>query len=325
MIKRKKKHLRPWVPIALLTIALCLIFSLLLVFTKCDDEKAPEEEITELDPIVESGEIEPSEETPVTVVPEAPTETRLSFVAFGDNLIHSSIIEDAERLATEAGKSEKYYFDPMYENFKEIVGNADLAFINQETPIAGPSFPAAGYPQFNTPDEMGDTLIRLGFDVINTATNHMLDCRGKGLNYHADYWESKAHLNVIQVGSYKDKQDYENIRVYEKEGVKIAFLAYTYSTNGMTAGSGYEEIYIPYIDNEEITKKIKEAKEIADLVFVSMHWGYEDSFDLSYDQRESAQAIVDAGADVIIGTHPHVIQEMKWKENAEGHKTLIAY
>ncbi len=311
--------------IILLGIIIITIFSLLFLFSKCGEEKEGVKEKTPSNVTVEKEDESLPDEPDLPEIPEEPKETRLSFVAFGDNLIHSSIIEDGERLAKEAGKSEKYFFDPMYENFKEIVSSADIAFINQETPIAGPDFPHAGYPNFNTPNEMGDTLIRLGFDVINTATNHMLDCRGKGLIHHADFWESKKDLGVIQIGSYKNKEDYENIRIYEKDGVKIAFLGYTYSTNGMTAGSAYSDIHIPFIDNDEMVRKVKEARDLADLVFVSMHWGYEDSFDPNAEQRESAQALVDAGVDLIIGTHPHVIQEMKWKENAEGHKTLIVY
>lgn len=291
-----------------------------------DEPNEPDKPVTPVTPD------EPNQpDVPSTPKPQNPSrppvegETRLSFVAFGDNLIHSSIIEDGERLATENNRSEKYYFDPMYENFKEIISGADIAFINQETPIAGPDFPAAGYPNFNTPTEMGDTLVRLGFDVINTATNHMLDCRGKGLIHHADYWASKEDDGVIQIGSYKNKDDYNNIRVIEKEGVRIAFLGYTYGTNGMTAGSGYEDIYVPLPTASEMKRQVTEARELADLVFVSMHWGWEDSFDPNADQRDWAQTLVDAGADVIIGTHPHVVQEVKWKENAEGHKTLIAY
>lgn len=323
--RKRRKHLRPQVTVTLLIIAMCVIFSALFIFTRCDSEPAKENKPPVTDNTHKTPDTpEVPDEPVIPEVPEEPQETRLSFVAFGDNLIHSSIIEDGERLAKEAGVSEKYYFDPMYENFKEIVGSADIAFINQETPIAGPDYPHAGYPQFNTPEEMGETLIRLGFDVINTATNHMLDCYDKGLLYHRDYWESKADQNVFQIGSYKDKEDYEKIKVYEKNGVKIAFLGYTYSTNGISTRSS-SDIYIPYINNEEMVRKVKEARELADLVFVSMHWGWEDSFDTSYEQRDAAQALVDAGVDVIIGTHPHVVQEMKWKENAEGHKTLIVY
>ncbi len=364
-LKRKRRRLRPLPVIILLGIIIIMIFSLLFAFSKCGEKSTEEntptkvtaekedENIPDLpdvpvepdEPVEPDSPVEPEEpknndvpKTPDTPKkpdepkkpntpknPEMTGETRLSFVAFGDNLIHSAIIEDGERLAKEAGKSEKYYFDPMYENFKDIISSADIAFINQETPIAGPDFPAAGYPNFNTPTEMGDTLIRLGFDVINTATNHMLDCRGKGLIHHVDFWESKEDLGVFQVGSYRNKEEYENIRIMEKDGVKIAFLGYTYSTNGMTAGSSYPDIYVPLIDNNEIVRKVKEAKELADLVFVSMHWGYEDAFDTSYEQRDTAQALVDAGVDLIIGTHPHVVQEMKWKENSEGHKTLIVY
>ena len=321
---KRRRQIRPSVIAAIMVAILTILFIVLfaLSYNKEEPEKTPEQnEVETVTPNVPTVPDEPV----VPVEPDEPTETRLTFVAFGDNLIHSSIIEDGERLATEYNKETKYYFDPMYENFKEIVSGADIAFINQETPIAGPDFPAAGYPNFNTPDEMGECLIRLGFDVINTATNHMLDCWGKGLLYHASYWESKADEGVIQVGSYKNKEDYNNIRVFEKDGVKIAFLAYTYSTNGMPVGSGYEDIYIPLPSESEMKRQVAEAKEIADLVFVSMHWGWEDSFDPNAEQRDQAQTLVDAGVDVIIGTHPHVVQEMKWKENDEGHKTLIVY
>ncbi|MBE6701760.1 MAG: CapA family protein [Ruminococcaceae bacterium] len=320
--KKRRRQLRPAVVAVIMMIVMALMFSSILIFTRCEEERPVDTSKKEEDLQISDPPPSPPEEPDEPVEPEV---TRLNFVAFGDNLIHSSIIEDGERLASEYSREEKYYFDPMYENFSDIVSSADIAFINQETPIAGPDFPKAGYPNFNTPDEMGDTLIRLGFDVINTATNHMLDCRGKGLMYHLNYWADKEDLGVIQIGSYKDKADYDNIRVYEKDGVKIAFLAYTYSTNGMTAGAGYEDIYIPIPSNEELAKKVKEAKEIADLVFVSMHWGDEDSFTPNATQRDQAQTLVDAGADLIIGTHPHVIQEMKWKENSEGHKTLIVY
>lgn len=338
--RRRRRHLRPGIAATLMVIIVTALFVGLFSLKGCVTKDPNTVTGTKNGDTLNKNEKENSPVLPDTPskpdtpnvpnVPDEPQEpenkeTRLSFVAFGDNLIHSAIIEDGERLATENGKSTKYWFDPMYENFKDIVSSADIAFINQETPIAGPDFPAAGYPNFNTPDEMGECLIRLGFDVINTATNHMLDCRGKGLIYHADYWASKADQNVIQVGSYKNKEDYNNIRIYNKEGVKIAFLGYTYGTNGMTPGSGYEDIYIPLPDKSEMTRQVKEARELADLVFVSMHWGWEDSFDPNGDQRDWAQTLVDAGADVIIGTHPHVIQEIKWKENAEGHKTLIVY
>ncbi len=335
-VRRKvRRRMRPGAVAFFILLILTALFFTVYSFTR------PEDSEKDNDPNIENVGGEKKENVPeespdapdepvLPELPDEPQETRLTFVAFGDNLIHSSIIDDGERLADEHGTGKQHYFDPMYENFKDIVSSADIAFINQETPIAGPSFPYAGYPNFNTPEEMGDCLIRLGFDVINTATNHMLDCRGKGLVYHADYWAGKADENVIQVGSYKNKADYDRIRVYEKDGVKIAFLAYTYSTNGMTPGAGYEDIYIPLIDDSEMKRQVAEAKELADLVFVSMHWGMEDSFDTIegngvYDQRNAAQTLVDAGVDVIIGTHPHVVQEMKWKTNAQGHETLLVY
>lgn len=250
--------------------------------------------------------------------PEPVKFTSISFVAFGDNIVHSSVYDDASTLAEGNG----YYFDPMYENIKEIVSSADIAFINQETPLCGPEMGYAGYPNFNTPDEMGDTLLRLGFDIVNIANNHMLDKRGKGLSRTIEYWDTKP---VTLLGGYKNKDDYNDIRVIEKDGISIALLSYTYDTNGMTLESAYSDLYIPLIDNEDIARQVREAKGLADLVFVSIHWGVENSFVVSAAQRETAQVIVDNGADVIIGHHPHVIQEMKWKERPDGGKTLILY
>ncbi len=250
--------------------------------------------------------------------PEPVSDINISFVAFGDNIIHSSVYDDASKLAGGNG----YYFDPMYENIKDIISSADISFINQETPLCGPELGYAGYPNFNTPDELGDTLMNLGFDIINIANNHMLDKRGKGLKRTIEYWQAKP---ITLLGGHINKDDYNSIRVIEKEGIKIALLSYTYDTNGMTLESGYTDLYIPLIDNADIERQVKEAKQLADLVFVSIHWGIENSFAVSAEQRETAQVIVDSGADVIIGHHPHVIQEMKWKDRPDGGKTLIIY
>ncbi len=260
-------------------------------------------------------------DTPST--PDTPSEVRLSFVAAGDNLIHQAIIDDAKNLASENSRSESYYFDPMYENIKDTFSSADIAFINQETMIAGTDSPYQGYPRFNTPQDMVSTLERLGIDVVNIATNHSYDLGGKGFS---ECIKAFKNSSITAIGGYESREDYNNIRIIEKDGVTIAFLAYTFGVNsGCSAGAGYENLVLPLIEESEMKRQVAEAKELADLVFVSMHWGVEDSFDVSAAQKSAAQTLVDAGVDVIIGTHPHVIQEMKWKNRSDGGKTLIAY
>ena len=245
---------------------------------------------------------------------------RLSFVACGDNLIHSSIYTDAQTLAAGTGKN--YNFLPMYENVADVIRDADIAFINQETPFGGTSRPISGYPLFNSPDEVGYDLIELGFDVINLANNHMLDSTAAGYQRTIEFWEEQP--NVLAIGGYKNKEDYENIRIMEKDGIKIAFLSYTYGTNGLSLPRD-SSLVVPLCTDAEIDRQTKLARGLADCVIVSVHWGVEDSFTPSAEQRRQAQLMVDNGVDVIIGHHPHVLQPMKWVDRPDGGRTLIMY
>lgn len=253
-------------------------------------------------------------------IPATPKETRISFLAAGDNIIHENVFLDARARAKEG---EKYNFIDMYEGIADAVKSADLAFINQETPICGDEMTVSGYPNFNTPEAAGDALIELGFDIINIANNHMLDKKEAGYINTLKYWEARAD-KVTMLGGYRDRADYENIRVIEEQGVSIAFITYTYSTNGMYLPAG-SNMFVPYIDSAEIVRMTKKAGELADLVFVVMHWGDENSFNLSSQQKSLASSITEAGADVIIGMHPHVVQPMEWMSASDGTKTLVIY
>ena len=254
---------------------------------------------------------EPAEKLPVSTV---------SFVACGDNLIHSSIYNDAKTLA--AGTDREYNFLPMYENVADIIKAADLALINQESPFGGDARPISGYPLFNTPDQAGYDLVTLGFDIISIANNHMLDSTSAGYERTIDFWDRQE--NVVAIGGYKNKEDFENIRIVEKNGITIALLAYTYGTNGLTLPKN-SSLVIPLYDDETIDRQTKAARKLADFVIVSVHWGVEDNFTPNGDQKRKAQIMVDNGVDVIIGHHPHVLQPMKWAERPDGGKTLIMY
>lgn len=329
--RKRKKRLRPSVIFSIAVIITLLLFGICYLVAK-PEPVIPNVDRDEVIQNTPNPENPAKEETPSGVDPDPEitpepeqtpqpetSETRLSFVAAGDNLIHSAVYEDAKRVAKEQNMAEEYYFDGMYENFKDTFSSADIAFINQETMLAGDKFAISGYPHFNTPEEMGETLQRLGFDVINLATNHCYDMGRDGLLNCINYFKDTP---ITTVGAYESQTDRENIRVIEKDGVKIAFLCYVYGTNSYPANN---TLIVPFIDNETMATEVKKAKEVADLVFVSMHWGTEDVFNPTSSQRDAAQALVDAGADVIIGTHPHVIGEIKWKDRPDGKKTLIAY
>ena len=311
-----------------------LFFLFLLLLLPCSCESVlpnPAETRIDAPPLHEPSQTDSPIETqkpPETTDTPASKEKRISFLAAGDNIIHEDVMKDAKN---RAGDGEGYAFLPMYEGVASLIKEADIAFVNQEGPVGSTTYPYAGYPNFNAPPQAGDALVSLGFDIVNIANNHMLDCHEKGLLESIAYWETK---DVLLLGAYKNAADYEDIRVYDYEGLKIAFLSYTYDTNGMTLNAGSQHI-IPLISDSDIIRQTARAKEIADLLFVSIHWGNDYSetswpygrfdFNPTAEQQRLAQLLSDCGTDVIIGTHPHVVQRMEWMNGKSGNQTLCIY
>ena len=247
---------------------------------------------------------------------------RVSFVACGDNIVHSTVLADAKDLA--AGTDKEYNFIPMFSNVADIIKDADIAYINQESPFGGPEKGYSGYPMFNSPDQVGYDLMELGFDIVNLANNHMLDSGTSGYERTVEFWKKQP---ITYIGGYTDKDDYNNIRVIEKDGISIALLSYTYGTNGIPLASS-SKMVIPLCDEsgtKDIDRMTKEARKLADIVMVSIHWGNEDWFKPSDLQKKQMQIMVDNGVDVIIGTHPHVLEPMEWHERPDGGRTLVIY
>ena len=187
--------------------------------------------------------------------------------------------------------------------------------------MAGASYGYSGYPLFNAPQEMGDTLVDLGFDVINVANNHMLDQRESGFLSTVEYFKTKP---ITLIGGYLNKEDYDDVRVVTVNDIRIAFLSYTYSTNGIYLPSGSETV-IPLLDENDMRRQTAIARERADIIVASMHWGNEDWFQPSESQLYYEKILVDCGVDVILGMHSHTIQPIKWDEREDGHKTLCIY
>ncbi len=255
---------------------------------------------------------------PPETTPPEPKETRITFLAAGDNIIHENVFTDAKNRAK---NGEKYNFTDMYEGVAAMIADADFALINQETPIAGAELGITGYPNFNSPKEAGEALVEVGFDIINVANNHMLDKLERGYRNLLDFWHSQP---VTLIGGHYDKADYENIRIVEKDGIKIALLSYTYGTNDHVLPSS-SPLYIPYIQSAEIVRMIDRAETMADLVFVVMHWGVDGGVNVNNEQKTLAAAITNAGADVIIGMHSHTVQPIEWLARPDGGKTLCIY
>ncbi len=259
-------------------------------------------------------------------------ETRISFAAAGDNIIHEAVFTDAKNnaavYASSTGIATKYRFTEMYEGIADIIKSADISYVNHETPVAGESFGISGYPDFNAPSEIGNDLSEVGFDIINIANNHMLDMKEKGLRNSISYWNEKSATHgITMIGGYT-KDDYDSIRFIEKDGVKIALLSYLTFVNDSHKNSlsSSSELIIPYANKNTMTRQVDIAKENgADIIIVSMHWGTENDLKPRQSQKDYANHLAALGVDVILGTHSHTLQPVEWIEGENGHKTLCAY
>ena len=267
------------------------------------------------------GKADKDETAPSEVPTEAPTETKapvtLRMLSVGDNLIHDGIYEQAKKRAGGNG----YDFSYCYARVKDTIASADVATINQET-IVAKSYAPSGYPLFNSPQELGQTVVDTGFDVVNLANNHMLDKTSKGLAEAIDFWDATG---LARTGAYKDTQDLESVEYIEKNGLKIGLVGITQYTNGLTLPSDSPLQYILTSDEATIERKIKAAKAQCDVVLVNVHWGSEYTTTPAQEQRNLAKKMADWGANVIIGHHPHVLQPVEWIENSDGTRTLVAY
>ncbi len=245
---------------------------------------------------------------------DAPRITKVSFVGVGDNLFHGSI-NQSSRL-----EDGSYDYSNIYENIVNDVQSKDIAFINQETPIGGESLGITGYPMFNSPTKIIENIYDAGFNLVNLATNHSLDRYEKGIINELK--EFKKYEDIVVDGVYTSQEEFDTIPVFEKKGITFSFLSYTYSTNGIKAPNSFN---VSYLNEEQIKKDVKKAKEISDVIIVSAHWGSENSFTVSSYQKKYAKLFADLGVDVVIGTHPHVLQPIEWVTGINGNETLVAY
>ena len=253
---------------------------------------------------------------PETTTSQQELFSRVSFVAVGDNLIHDTIYNQAA-----ARTSSGYDFSYDYEKVADLIEKPDVAILNQET-IISTEHNVSSYPQFNSPVEVGEEMLDIGFDVFNIATNHSVDCGEKGLVSAINFWKEKK---AITTGAYLNSDDFANIPMNEVNGVKIAYLGFTESTNGLSLPSDTEVILMRAADENVLQQRIMKAREMADVVIVNAHWGNEYTHEPTDAQKTLAEKLASWGADVIIGTHPHVIQPVEYIVNNDGRKTLVAY
>lgn len=260
-----------------------------------------------------------------------PVDYTADMVMVGDALIHSSVYNDANRLANWNG----YDFKPQITLIKEKVKDYDIAYYNQETILGGTSLGLSDYPTFNSPQEVGDAMRDAGFNLVSLATNHTVDRGKQAVLNSREYWN--RFEDVQAVGSYSSIEEKSKLetKILEVNNIKYAMLNYTYGTNGMPVSDSYlVNVWPTDIDNignpeydskyqaykDTVKNDISKLRDKVDVLMVAMHWGIEYTHTPTNYEKDMAKFLADNDVDIIIGTHPHVIQPVEWIDD-----TLVIY
>ena len=243
---------------------------------------------------------------------EIPTSDRLTFAAVGDDLMHMELVGEA---------SQRGGFDYMFDGTRDRLQAADLAILNQETPLVADMRRVAGYPAFGTPYTLGRAVKNAGFDIVSCATNHALDQGWYGVCVSEAFFTE----NDILCAGIQTEPEYVPYRSLTMHGIRIAVLNYTEITNGYPQPKENPYAVHTLDDEARVREDLRLAREDADLVLVLVHWGteyltYPDASELRW-----SDVFLEEGADVVIGTHPHVLQPYGIRVREDGHEMLVYY
>lgn len=264
--------------------------------------------------------------TPEPTPEPTPTVQTVRFSASGDNLIHEGLYNQARRRAAEAGQ-DGYDFTFAYENLREFYSGYDVNWLNQET-LVNDAFEPSGYPMFSTPTGITDALYDIGFRVFSLSNNHSYDKGAQGIESSLAHWNSMPE-DVLTAGFYPLTEEAaaqsDGLTYQTVNGITIGYLSYTEYTNGIPTPSDAEHGVIYLDDTETIAAQMAEIRPNCDVLVVSCHWGVEGSHEVADSQRQTAQWLADQGADLIIGTHPHVTQTAQWLTAEDGRQVFVTY
>lgn len=318
--RRKKWSAKRWrfelTRIGLLLVLIALIIGLfqgcraVIGLLSSPQESAPEAGQAE-EQTPDGQEAPPAE----TVAPQEPEETEISLVMVGDVLLHTPLQESGQQ------SDGSYNYDHFFAHTKSLISGADLALVNQEVILGGRELGLSGYPAFNGAFEVGDALVKAGFDVVCHATNHALDKGETGLLNCLNFWETN-YPQIAVLGIHDSQESRDGLYLYQQDGVSIAVLDYTYGTNGISLPQPYE---VDLLEEDQVIADLQRANQLADFVIVTPHWGTEYTHTPSEEQEHWTQIFLENGVDLVLGTHPHVIQPVEWVEDGQGNRMLVYY
>ena len=323
-----------------------LLLSLSILLCGCEKAATTSTELVELNPITGEATFVPlTEEAPAEIqteidwqeiqpsesIPEEPVfeEYDIHLMALGDNLMHMGVVYTGKQ------NDGSLNYDFLFDGISEFLEQADIKIINQETPLAGNQRGFSGYPHFNSPTEVGDAIADAGFNVVLQASNHSADQGIDGIDDCVAFWRSHSEVLLTGIHEPADSPEIPLLTIKDKT---FAILNYTYGPNyGSAPDSLSSRMNILCAVNEQtkaidytslnpqVIEDIQSAKKVADMVIVCPHWGTEYETTPSSYQKNFALQMTEAGADVIIGTHPHVVQPVELIEAANGNTALCYY
>lgn len=321
MAKRRKRRRLKWKRIFICLILLILIIGGIIYLFKNFDK---------------NNNIDNSKKLKIKVVDKDDDKDKsykATMVMVGDNIIHESVFRDALK----NGNNNTYDFKPMYELVKPMISSYDIAYVNQETVLGGKELGVRGYPNFNSPQEVGDDLIDTGFNLFSLATNHLMDSGVSSVKSQREYFDSKK--DILAVGSYMSMDARNKAEIREVNNIKYTMLNYTYGVNGNGVSEEYlvniwptsnlnSNVSKSVVDNdtkyqnykEQVKKDIESVRDKVDVLIVAMHWGVEYASMPTEYQKDAAEYLASLGVDIIVGTHPHVIEPVTWIDD-----TLVIY
>lgn len=317
----------------LLAVLLCAAFLLSCGYLASSQPEAAVSSLSPTEAVPDDTEVPyeaplPANDMETREEPELPRSVTL--MAVGDNLMHMGVVS--------SGKKEdgSYDYSFLFDGIADFLDLADIKIINQETILGGNELGFSGYPSFNSPTEVGEAIADAGFNVVLHASNHSADQKLKGLLNCVSFWEN--YPDILVAGIYADSSKDHSIPLLTVDDVTFAILNYTFGPNMETLPAeieGHLDMLCAYDENTlridyttlnpQVITDIEAANELADVVIVCPHWGTEYTTTPSSYQESFAQQMTQAGADLIIGTHPHVVQPVTWIHSDNGNQALCFY
>lgn len=244
-------------------------------------------------------------------------EYELTLSAVGDNLLHTPILDRARQ------SDGSYDFTPMYEHMKDTISSYDISVINQETIYVEDNNNVSSYPCFGSPTAVGDALIDAGFDVVLSATNHTWDKGRTGVMDSINYW--KEHPEVTLLGINETEEEYDTVDIVSKNNIDLAMFNYTYGLNGFALPAD-EPYLVNLLDNKEkFIQDVKDVEDQVDFTICFLHIGTEYVYTPTEYQVGYINDLIDAGADIVICAHPHVVEPYKMVTTENGNEGLVYY